>query len=42
MLDTPVVLWVPHELVVDPLLLYPDIGDENLTLHVDSNDLRQL
>ena len=41
-LDAAVVGGVPLELVVDPLLLHPHVGDHDLPLHVDPDDLRHL
>ena len=41
-LDAAVVCGVPLELVVDPLLLHPHVGDHDLPLHVDPDDLRHL
>ena len=41
-LDAAVVGGVPLELVVDPLLLHPHVGDHDLPLHVDPDELRQL
>ena len=41
-LDAAVVRGVPLELVVDPLLLHPHVGDHDLPLHVDPDDLRHL
>ena len=42
MFDPSVVTGRPLELVVDPLLLDPHVGDHDLPLHVDPDDLGQL